>query len=179
MFTHFANVVDTVEWDSNCLKLQLKNTIFHLGAELKNLVGFEGIEDQTEISDRQRKFFNNLLNPDFEKSLSRSEQDILETLYFKAFSHMFKRDIIMISDKSFYEIGYGNFRSPLIIFFDKESETYNSLTSPKPFLNFKASLSKNVEHYTGDDIAKQIFRILKSKVAHNFITWYQNLSYVT
>ena len=90
-------------------------------------------------------------------------------MYFKAFSKLFKRDILLLNRASHCQIGMNHFRSPLLLYFDKYSNQYISFISPKPFLNFDESLKKYIEHFNDDEVAKQFFRILKQPNAHEFI----------
>ena len=167
---HHINFLDTVAWEPAILKGKIQECIYHLGAEYQNMVGFTESLSDYEIETKRKQFFNNMQLKDFEKDMERPLLDVLETLYMKAFCKLFSRDIILLNDQSYCTIGYAHMlRSPVILYFSKTENEYVSLTSPAPFLNYRESLKKTVEHFSTEDLAKQIFRILKDENARDLI----------
>ena len=169
IFCQYANIIDTIVWEPDVLKKKIEEEIFHLGSELKNMIGFSEKLSPIEIENKQKEFFNNIQEANFEKSLSKEMQDTLETFYFKSFTKIFKRDIILINKTGFCRIGQLNYRSPLILFFNKEDNLYSSFTSAKKYLDFTESLKKSVEHFSAEEISKQLFRLFKTTGASQFI----------
>ena len=75
----------------------------------------------------------------------------------------------MITSEDHYLIGEFHFRSPVLLYFNFETKTYHSMISQDPFLTYRPTLQKYTEHLKGDELSKQIFKILKSENAREYI----------
>ena len=155
---HFVTLIDERTWSGDSLKQCLHRRIFDNCQIFSLLLPLECPEDRREFF--AKVYHCNTLN--YEECV----MDAYTTMLLLAFSDVFRRDILVVGE-SYFKIGRGNFRSPLIVSTLKGEIL--SLGSETDFLTFKSTYQKYVENMKADCAAAQFARILKKKEARESI----------